>query len=165
MTPRTVRRLFLAVLIVLPIQYGLVGLVDRVHGEPWPTLVLPAFQSTGERGGATTLDHVALEAVFADSTQTRVPTAHLLPELPASQHLGFFRTQCRPAVLSGTQRTERCLRPEAATWLADRVTALFPDRTPRRLDVAWSRMRYLPPGEADSASVHLTPLDTLSIRW
>lgn len=165
MMPRTVRHLFLVVLILLPVQYALVGLVDHYHSEPWPALVLPAFQSTGERDGSASTHRVTAEAVFGDGSRARIPFEQLLAELPSSQHLGFFRAQCQPASLSGTGRTERCLRPDAATWLHNRVTALYPNRSPHRLDVVWNRMTYVPPRAADSTAVHLTPLDTLSIRW
>lgn len=167
MTPRAKRRLFIFVLVLLPVQYALVGIIDQYGSEPWPALVLPAFQSTGDRDGSVSTSHVTLKATFDDDSRRRVPMAALLADLPSSQHLGFLRTQCRPASLSGTARTERCRHPEAAAWLRDRLAVLHPDRRPHRLDIVWNQLRYAPAADPDDAgsTVRTTPLDTLTIRW
>jgi hypothetical protein len=45
--PITIRRLFLGLLILLPLQYAIAGLVQFLSGrEPWPALVMPGFKAT-----------------------------------------------------------------------------------------------------------------------
>lgn len=167
MSRHTVRYIFIFALIVLPVQYGLVGIIGHSHSEPWPTLVLPAFQSVGDQDGPISVNQITLEATFNDGERTSIPVEAFLSDLPPSQHLGFFRSQCQPASLSGTTRTKRCLDADAATWARNRVASLHPDRSPRRLDVVWNRLTYTPPHAADGndSPMHRTPLDTLSIRW
>jgi len=167
MTSRSIRRIFTAVLILLPIQYALVGIIEHYHSEPWPALVLPAFQSVWDQESAITVDHATLEATFSDGRRVPIPSDALLVDLPASQHLGFFRMQCQPASLSGTTRTERCTRTDAASWMRKRIDSMYPDRSVRRLDVIWKRSMYPPPRSAErtSPSVHTVPLDTLSLTW
>lgn len=163
----SVRRLFIAVLVVLPIQYALVGVVGEPHREPWPTLVLPAFQTTWDRGESIQIEQVALEVVLEEGGRVSVPVESLFANLPRSQHRGFFRAQCQPAPLSGTPRTERCLQPGAAAWMHQRMTALFPDQSFSRLDVIWNRLTYTPtpPATTPHLAVETTPLDTLSVIW
>ena len=164
MNLRTVRHLFVFTLILLPIQYALVGVVGHTYGaEPWPALVLPAFQSVWDREGPVSVDRVALEVTFSEGERTAVPIEAFLADLPRSQHLGFFRSQCAPASISGTTDTERCLHPAAVRWVAARLDTLFPDRSPRGLDVIWNRLTYLPSREA--AATQSTPVDTLTLRW
>jgi len=167
MSSSSVRRLFIAVLIVLPVQYALVGIVGMHHGEPWPALVLPAFQTTWDHGESIQIEQVSLDIMFEDSTRAPVAVESLLADLPRSQHRGFFRSQCQPAQLSGDTRTERCLQPSAAMWVQQQAAALFPDRSPARLDVIWNRLAYVPsrPSGTPRSTVKTVPLDTLSIVW
>lgn len=167
MPPSSVRRLFIAALVVLPIQYALVGVVGHYASEPWPTLVLPAFQTTWERDASIQVEQVALDVAFEDGTRVPVAVESLLADLPRSQHRGFFRSQCQPARLSGTARTERCLQPSAASWVKQQAVALFPARSPDRLDVIWNRLVYTLPrlSSTPHSTVKTVPLDTLSITW
>lgn len=167
MPPSFVRRLFVAVLIFLPTQYALVGLIGHYHSEPWPALVLPAFQTTWDHGESIQIEQVSLDVTFEDSARAPVTVESLLAGLPRSQHRGFFRSQCQPAQLSGDARTERCLQPGAAMWMQQRAIALFPDRSPARVDVIWNRLTYAPSRRsgASRSTVKTAPLDTLSIVW
>ena len=167
MSSPPVRWLFIAVLILLPVQYALVGLVSERHREPWPTLVLPAFQKAWNRGEPIQVEQVALELVLEGGDRIPVPVEPLLAALPRSQHREFLRAQCQPASLSGTPRTERCLQPGAAAWVHQRLDALFPEQSFSRLDVIWNRLTYTParPKTTPHRAVETAPLDTLSVIW
>jgi hypothetical protein len=167
MPPSFVRRLFVAVLIFLPVQYALVGIIGHYHSEPWPALVLPAFQTTWDHDESIQIEQVSLDVTFEDSTRAPVAVESLFADLPRSQHRGFFRSQCQPVQLSGDARTERCLQPGAAMWMHRQAAALFPDQSPARLDVIWNRLTYVPSrsSEAPHSTVKTVPLDTLSIVW
>lgn len=167
MSSRSVRWLFIGVLVLLPAQYALVGVIGHYHSEPWPALVLPAFQTTWEQGQPIRVERIVLEVTFEEGGQSSIPVESLLAPLPHSQHRGFFRAQCQPARLSGTPRTERCLHPDAASWLRQQTAGLFPGRSPTRLDVIWNHLTYMPTRRltAPHAAVSTTPLDTLTITW
>jgi hypothetical protein len=167
MSPSSIRRLFVVVLIFLPIQYALVGVIGHYYSEPWPALVLPAFQTTWDHGESIQIEQVSLDVTFEDGTRAPAAVDSLLADLPRSQHRGFFRLQCQPAQLSGDARTERCLQPGAAIWMQQQAAALFPDRSPARLDVIWNRLTYVPSRFSGTfrPTVNTAPLDTLSIVW
>jgi len=162
MRKKSVRRLFLACFVLLPLQYALVGVVGlHTGGEPWPALVLPAFQAPDtDEAGALLETQPVLAATFADGEKTRVPVEALLAGLPASHHGAFFAEQCRPAALSGTPTTERCRHPAARRWLRERLAARYPgEAAPRRLDIVWVQLRHAPGASAPRR----TALDTLSL--
>jgi len=155
-----VRRLFIAVLAILPLQYGLVGLTGLLGWmEPWPAVVLPGFKGVADRLEHFELQQAVLEAYFTDSTTTYVPVNDLFESIPSSHHLGVLRRQFRPASMSGTSETEQALHPEIRSWLSDRLARLYPERTTERLDVVWFQIRFSPTGVLSDA----TPIDTLRL--
>ncbi len=159
----SVRRLFVVVLVALPVQYALVGVVGLRESEPWPAVVMPGFKSVYDGQDTLAVPGYQLEVVFADPSadgpaREAVPVGRLLAPLPASHYPAFLSHQCRPARRSGTAATERCRRPAARRWFAQRLDALYPERDARRLDVIWGRY-YRTPG----APTRYAPRDTLSL--
>lgn len=160
MTSKSIRRLFVAVLIFLPAQYGLVGLLGDFHyGEPWPAVVLPGFKTVYATSGDIEVDHTTFEVLFANGETVSVSPSDVLAPLPRSHHVTFLNEQCRPARLSGSYRTERCLAPAGVGWFVSRAASLFPQRSVRRVDVIWSRLRVDPPMSTPT----FMPLDTLHL--
>lgn len=157
---RPTRPLFLVLFVLLPLQYALVGLIGLHRGEPWPALVMPGFKRVWNGEGAITTQHVSLEAYFCDGSRAGVSVLAFLSALPRSHHRAFLERQCRPASLSGSSATERCLEPAGLHWVQERLRVLYPDRHPTALHVIWSTLAYhpgAPPGEAATTQ----PLDTL----
>lgn len=155
---RNVRRLFAAVLVLLPLHYGLVGLTSLADWpEPWPAVVLPAFQSVWDREEHIEMPQAALEVRFADGSMDVAPVAAVFRPLPASHHLGILRRQYTPYSMSGTTRTEQGLRPGARRWLRARIASIYGDRPLDRIDVVWYRVRY----GTDGAFLFASPVDTL----
>lgn len=162
MSRANVRRLFIGVLVLLPAQYALVGVVGAWKSEPWPALIMPAFQASDlDADGALTDVKPELTATFASGERVAVPVRGLLQALPPSHHPAFLAKQCRPAALSGTAATEQCRRPAVRRWLQERVASQFLGRTVRRLDVTWTRLRYTP----GTATLRTMPLDTLTLDF
>lgn len=160
MPRRRIRQLFLVLFTLLPLQYALVGLVGPRHGEPWPALVMPGFKRVWDGEGAITTRHVSLEAYFRDGSHAALPVPAFLNALPRSHHRAFLERQCRPALLSGSPVTERCLEPAALRWVQERLRALYPDRHPAALHVVWSTLAYRP-GAPPGVAASVQPLDTL----
>ena len=149
-------------LLVLCVQYAIVGIVGWHASEPWPAVVLPGFKSVYEEEGVVTVQVPRFVAHLSDGDTTSVPTSAVLALLPRSHHTSFLRAQCHPASLSGATRTEVCQHPDGATWLADRVQAHVLDRPVARIDIVWERIE-IRRGDRRGISTHRTPLDTLTV--
>lgn len=149
---RRVRRLVLALLVLLPLQYGLVGLVGVMDAEPWPAVVLPGFKRVLDDGERHAVRHVACVVWFEDGTSRPVASADLLHVLPRSHHAAFFRTYAAP----GTPPS-----PALTDWLRDQLDALFPDRLPVHLDLVWEDLDYAFGQGATPARA--VPTDSLSL--
>ena len=167
MTRQTVRRLFLALLIVLPLQFAL-GIVihQQTDRSPWPVIGMVDVFGTPDDADPQTVGYPTL-SFTADGEPVEQPASALLEEVPQSLRLGFYRSLCQPESLSGTPRTERCLDPEAAPWVRERLAPLHgaPDEAaPDELHVVWSELTYDPNPEGGVyMQVEATTLDTLSI--
>lgn len=153
-----VRRLFIAVLILLPVQYVLVGIIGLYRSEPWPALVMPGFQRV-YAPDAIREPTVRFEATFADGYRLALQPTDLLEALPRSHHGAVLTAHFRPASLSGSPATERART--AAAWLRHRLHSHYPDARPVRLDVIWEEILYLP--NDGSPIVAHDALDTLTI--
>lgn len=55
---KIIKRIFIACLILLPLQYAVVGVVGVIKSEPWPAFVLPAFKSV-----LSSKDHVNVNQI------------------------------------------------------------------------------------------------------
>ncbi len=158
MSRLAVRRLFVAVLILLPLQYALVGVVGLRWSEPWPALVMPGFQRV-YTPDALREQAARFEVTYADGHRLSLTAAAMLHALPRSHHGGVLNRQFRPAGLSGTPATERAR--EGRDWLIRQVQPYHPEADPIRLDVIWEEVRFHPLPDAPVVERH--PLDTLSI--
>jgi hypothetical protein len=96
MKAKTVRTVFIAVLIYLPLQYGIVGIVGYYHSEPWPAFVFPGFKSVHDNGFEIQQPYFEVFAEGAEEPE-RVLPQDFFPELPLSQVPGFLRTHFQSA--------------------------------------------------------------------
>jgi len=162
MSRTRIRRLFVVVLVVLPLQYALVGLIGWVDREPWPALVLPGFKTVYATNDTLEVVRPSLVAYSTADTAHPLSIPQFLDPLPRSHHAAFFREQCRLAFLSGTPATERCLAPEAQRWFVDRADTLLPGITIQRVDIVWSRLR-IAPNQLSTQAPATTPLGRLTL--
>lgn len=162
-TPSSVRRLVVGVMVVLVVQYALVGIVGVILREPWPTLVLPAFQNVWEGESELSVPRARLVAVTADSLRFEVPVDKVWAGVPTSQQAGFLREQCRPRALSGSARTERCTTPEAQAWMRNRLQVHYPQHQIARLDVVWENVVFDVTNRSSAHAPRTQPTDTLRV--
>lgn len=159
MSKTTVRRLFIVVLLFLPLQYGLVGVVGLYYSEPWPAIVMPGFQQVWEADDVVVVPRPRFEAVFDDGHRQEIPVEAMLEALPRTHHRAVMDLQFRPAAFGGSAPVRST--PAHADWAAARVHTLFPEHRAVRLDVVWEQVVF----ELGAArrSPSLLQIDTLRI--
>lgn len=117
MNKKSIRRLFIGVMIFLPLQYAAVGIVGLLDAEPWPAFVFPGFKSVHVFEDAFEIEQKIFELVSeneqADTLQ-QTP-AELFPEIPVSQLSGFMRHNF------SADRDFDSLSAEGKNWLLDRA--------------------------------------------
>jgi len=90
---RKIRILFIALLLFLPLQYGMVGIIGELQSEPWPAFVFPGFKSVYSTGSSVEIEQQYFRIYTEDREIKReVRPQDLFPELPLSQIPGFIRT-------------------------------------------------------------------------
>ncbi|WP_340104845.1 hypothetical protein [Rhodohalobacter sp. 8-1] len=93
------KRLFIFVLIYLPLQYAVVGIVGLKSSEPWPAFVFPGFKSVYVYGDSYQLNDFVLAVEINDNRLMREFTPRqFFYEIPNSQLAGFVRTNLESAV-------------------------------------------------------------------
>ena len=153
----SIRRLFLAAFIILPLQYALVGLVGLWRSEPWPALVMPGFQKV-YRPDSITADVYRFEVRFADGSRASMSPTEVLADLPRSHHDAVMKLRFRAAASPPSETT---LSPTLAAWLRQRVRSRYPTQTPVRVTVI--RSEVLVVSDATAARRHVRPLDSLTV--
>lgn len=118
MKTKTVRTIFIAVLIYLPLQYGIVGIVGYHHSEPWPAFVFPGFKSVHvyDNGFEIQQTYFDVYADGADEPERMLPQ-YFFPDLPLSQVPGFLRTHFQ------SSEDVQQLSPGARNWLKHHADA------------------------------------------
>ncbi len=116
MKPKTVKTIFTAVLIWLPLQYGIVGVAGYYHSEPWPAFVFPGFKSVhvfeeGFEIGQTRFEVYRQEGEEPVSLQPQ----QLFSGIPLSQVPGFMRTHFHD------EESIRNISNEGQLWLRMQV--------------------------------------------
>lgn len=108
MNKKTIKNLFIAVIIWLPIQYAAVGVLGFYHSEPWPAFVFPGFKSVYVYDDGFEMNRRLIEITASDSlkeTLTKTP-ADFFPEIPVSQVSGFMRSNFSDSDLPETMSDE-----------------------------------------------------------
>ena len=136
MKPKTIRFIFVALLIWLPVQYGLVGILGVTYSEPWPAFVFPGFKSVYVYDRGFEIDQTFFEIyTHVQSEPVVVLPYQLFPELPRSQTSGFMRSHFR------NPESIVLLSDEGRNWLyrqAVNVTGI----PPVRLDIVDTKTFY-----------------------
>lgn len=118
-----IRKLFVVLLLFLPLQYGLVGIIGELHSEPWPAFVFPGFKSVYSTGAAIEIDEHLFRIYSVDRDKIKeVRPQDLFPELPLSQIPGFMRTHFHDRTTIGN------FSDEAVTWLYHHAGELSTER-------------------------------------
>lgn len=112
MSTNTVRRIFISILIFLPLQYILVGIVGYYKAEPWPAFVFPGFKNVYD----TEQTYQIYKTKFEIYNRSGEQVASLSPNLffrgiPRSQIDGLERS-----VFRDKEQVKR-LSPEARLFL------------------------------------------------
>ncbi len=155
-----IRRLFWALILVLPLQYALVGLVQLGGGrEPWPALIMPGFKATWQEGMPLLAQRVTLVIHQPNGAIRHLPADMVLATLPYSHHRAMLEAFFQPASLSGTPETERIRHPDARRWLWNRLQTLT-GSPPTKMDIVWETLRIDP----ETGALQVQPRDTLTLQ-
>jgi len=113
MNKKTIRKLFIGVMIFLPLQYAMVGIVGFYDAEPWPAFVFPGFKSVPVTDYAFETEQKVFVLVPEDdqSDSLKKSPAELFPEIPISQLSGFMRQNF------SDETDFTLLSPEGKNWL------------------------------------------------
>lgn len=115
-----VKSLFIGILIILPLQYGLVGIVGEIHSEPWPALVFPGFKSVHYFQGNYILErtHFEFEATSEKEGTRYLSPRQLFHDIPTQNINGFMRT-----VFTDQESVDK-FSAETLKWLQERAEQL-----------------------------------------
>lgn len=93
LSAKTVRNLFICILVFLPLQYAVVGIVGVISDEPWPAFVFPGFKNVYVYGNSYQINEfvVAVENPKKNSADEFTPKQFFY-EIPNSQVAGFLRS-------------------------------------------------------------------------
>lgn len=98
LSTKTVRRVFIIVLICLPLQYAVVGIVGLYASEPWPTFVFPGFKNVYVYGNSYQINEFVVAVEQRENRQIREFTPRqFFYEIPNSQLAGFLRSNFEQA--------------------------------------------------------------------
>jgi|SRR6056297_619622 len=90
---KTVKSLFIIILIFLPLQYAVVGIVGFYSSEPWPAFVFPGFKSVYVYGDNYQINQFIVEVETGELRLRREFTPQqFFYEIPNSQVAGFLRS-------------------------------------------------------------------------
>lgn len=98
LSKKTVKRLFIFILIYLPLQYAVVGIVGLKSSEPWPAFVFPGFKSVYVYGDSYQLNDFVMAVENNENSLIREFTPRqFFYEIPNSQLAGFLRVNLESA--------------------------------------------------------------------
>lgn len=116
MKKNRIRKLFIGLLIYLPLQYAVVGIVGYYDAEPWPAFVFPGFKSVYvyDDGFEITRTIFDVETLHRQRSHD-MPPQELFPDIPLSQIPGFVRTHF------SDEETVHNISEEGKTWLKSKA--------------------------------------------
>jgi|GEM_PF-1149336 hypothetical protein len=136
---KIIKRIFIACLILLPLQYAVVGVVGVIKSEPWPAFVLPAFKSV-----LSSKDHVNVNQIkfYVENNKKgqliEVKAEMLFGDINQSQLQGFFRTHFADSstVAGFNAATKR--------WLAQKIKKQYLFKDVNHLRIEWIQQQFRP---------------------
>lgn len=93
MKKKQIRHLFIFMLVFLPLQHAVVGLIGYMRSEPWPAFVFPGFKNVYDSGDTITLRNPYFYAMQDDEELLHIPTEKVFRGIPVSHHRGILRYQ------------------------------------------------------------------------
>lgn len=153
MSEKNVRNIFILILIFLPLQYVLVGIVGYYKAEPWPAFVFPGFKNVYE----TEQNYQIYQTRFEVYNSSLEKISSLFPNLffagiPRSQIDGLTRTLVQKIRIES-------LSPEARSFLLEKSRQLT-NQDIQRLEIIY-RKDVLKPG-ADGNEIDSVHADTIA---
>jgi hypothetical protein len=123
------RLIFLALVLLLPIQVGIRKLVD---GEPYPGLFLPNFGQVLEESSAVSFELAEVMGVLTSGMRVSLD-----PDLIMPTSAGYSVTVAR--ILSDPAKSTA---EDTRSWLRGRLSASYPDLVFASVSVVWSQWSY-----------------------
>lgn len=140
MSSKTVRNIFIFFMILLPVQYGLAGILGAIHREPWPAFVFPGFKNVYVDQGLHKISQTYFEVYNTEGKKTGTYKPYqIFPDLPRSQISGFTRTHFADlhSIESLPEETTRWLKSHSEQLTgseADRINIISTMEFYRRTD-------------------------------
>ncbi len=150
-THRLVPLLFVAVSLLMVGQL----LLRTFWKEPWPAILLPAFENRAAATDGFTIQQPLLNVFFADHTQTTLSVDQFLAPFPRSHRPHIMRLQ-----FSGAADNQESVQYRRSRWVHRRLRTLFSSQPPTHLQVTWQTLVY----DVDNLTQppQVVPTDTVS---
>lgn len=131
MSIKTVRRVFISILIFLPLQYIVVGIVGYYYAEPWPAFVFPGFKNVYESNGQYQIHQTHFDLYNSRGEKLESVQPHnFFSGIPRSQVAGFLRVFFHDKNAIGN------LSAEAKNFL-HQTSLQFANRDVSRMDIVY----------------------------
>lgn len=139
MQPKIVKRIFIIFIILLPLQYAVVGIVGVMKSEPWPAFVFPAFKSVFSSQENITVDQARFFVENKENdTLTEISPEVIFKGIKKSQLQGFLRSHFSDSLHIAT------FNDETKMWLNNRLNRQYPSLNSNILQIQWSKEVFHP---------------------
>lgn len=120
MNTKAIKRIFILSLIILPLQYAVVGIVGYYTSEPWPAFVFPGFKNVYVYGDTYQINRFMVEVEGTEGSVIREFTPQqFFYEIPNSQVAGFLRSNLDDA------EDFEAFDAETRNWFRERAQELI----------------------------------------
>lgn len=142
MSEKTVRKIFIVILIFLPLQYIMVGVLGYYKAEPWPAFVFPGFKNVYQSQDYYLIQETQFEFYNPQGLKlTGIQPYRFFPELPRSQIAGLMRS------LFPAQKEMKEFSPAAKEFLYENSKRIAGEDV-SRMEVVHN-IKYLKTGSSD----------------
>jgi hypothetical protein len=142
MSRRTVRYIFIATMVFLPLQYVLVGIIGSIRSEPWPAFVFPGFKNVYHAADIITLRNPIFHGKNPDGSYTPLSTSAILKGIPRSHHRQLLRFQFDRFGVDRQDNT-KSLSEAGILWLDNQLQyAGYRDYTSENIVLIWTSETY-----------------------
>lgn len=118
-----VRGVFIAVLLLLPLQHAAVGVIGYLRSEPWPAFVFPGFKNVYDAGETITLRNPYFYGKQQDAEAlVHIPTEKVFRGIPVSHHGGILRYQFDRYKVD-EQTRQKFFSEHGSNWLRNQLRA------------------------------------------
>ncbi len=132
-----IRLIFIGILIFLPLQYALVGIIGAHRSEPWPAFVFPGFKNVFHAEESVTISSATFVALDSAGNQFELEPADILKGIPVSHHGAIMRYQFKRYTIDRDSNT-KFVSDEGWEWFQNQIHKNNPQITPlKELYVEW----------------------------